>query len=45
MRIKSDTKLVDLISVAKLYKKDIFKTNEGDVLNLKSLVSVLLLQS
>ena len=46
MRLKSDAKLVDLLSVSKLCKEDVFfKTDEGDVLNLKSLLSSLLLQT
>ena len=46
MRLKSDVKLVDLISQSKLCKEDVFfKTEDGDVLNLKSLLSSLLLQT
>jgi hypothetical protein len=46
MHLKSDVKLVDLISQSKLCKEDVFfKTEEGDVLNLKSLLSSLLLQT
>ena len=46
MRLKSDAKLVDLMSYSKLCKEDVFfKTDEGDVLNLKSLLSTLLLQT
>lgn len=46
MRLKSDAKLVDLLSYSKLCKEDVFfKTDEGDVLNLKSLLSAVFLQS
>ena len=46
MHIKSDVKLVDLISYSKLCEEDVFfKTDDGDVLNLKSLLSSLLLQT
>jgi len=46
MHIKSDIKLVDLLSYSKSCKEDVFfKTDEGDVLNLKSLLSAVFLQS
>jgi hypothetical protein len=46
MYLKSNAKLVDLLNYSKLCKEDVFfKTDEGDVLNLKSLLSALLLQT
>lgn len=46
MYLKDGVKLSDLISKAKLCKDDVYyKTDEGDVLNLKSLLTQLLLQS
>ena len=46
MHLKDSVKLSDLISKAKLCKDDVYyKTDEGDVLNLKSLLTQLLLQS
>ncbi|WP_099466870.1 hypothetical protein [Konateibacter massiliensis] len=46
MRLKEDAKLVELLSYSKMCKEDVFfKTEEGDVLNLKSLLSAMLLQS
>jgi hypothetical protein len=46
VRIKHDTKLVDLLSYARSCKEDVFfKTDEGDMLNLKSLLSAVFLQS
>lgn len=46
MLLKKDAKLADLLRDAKLCKDEVFfKTEEGDSLNLKSLLSALLLQS
>ena len=46
MKLKSNAKLVELLKIAKMCKEDVlFKTDEGDILNLKSLLSLLLLQS
>ncbi len=46
MRIRSNVKLVDLIKSAKLCEEDVFfKTEDGNVLNMKSMLSTLLLQS
>lgn len=46
MRLKSDIKLTDLIHKAKLCREDVYyKTDEGDVLNLKSFLTQSFLQS
>lgn len=46
MRLRNNIKLVDLLSYSKLCEGDVlFKTDEGDVLNLKSLLSTILLQT
>ncbi|MFK0522052.1 hypothetical protein ACINKY_07535 [Paenibacillus illinoisensis] len=46
MHLKDGVKLSDLINKAKLCKDDVYyKTDEGDVLNLKSLLTQLLLQT
>ncbi|GGH35293.1 hypothetical protein [Paenibacillus segetis] len=46
MELKDHVKLVDLIQKAKLCSGDVYyKSGEGDVLNLKSLLTQLLLQS
>lgn len=46
MYLKDNVKLFELINKAKLCKGDVYyKTDEGDVLNLKSLLTQLLLQS
>jgi hypothetical protein len=46
MYLKDNVKLAELINMAKLCKDDVYyKSGEGDVLNLKSLLTQLLLQS
>ena len=46
MNLKKDISLIDLLRKSKLCKEDVLlKTDEGDVLNLKSFLSGLLLQS
>jgi hypothetical protein len=46
MKLKKNAKLIELLSYSKMCKEDVFfKTEEGDVLNLKSLLSSVLLQS
>lgn len=46
MKLKENVRLVDLISKSKLCKEDVlFKTDDGDILNMKSFLSALLLQT
>lgn len=46
MYLKDNVKLAELINKAKLCRGDVFyKTTEGDVLNLKSFLTQMLLQS